>query len=84
MENEIRFTNEKLKKKHGLNYRFVTGVANVLNLLKYFEVGYRNPEKGKMIVKYGDDYYLVDVEPIDVPEGDTFTKVLNDRDYLFR
>lgn len=51
------------------NYNLITDMAAKLNTLKGYEVWYGNPQKGKMIVNYKGQNYLIDIEPIGTMGG---------------
>lgn len=64
MEREYRFSPETIKEMRSKNYNLITDMAAKLNTLNGYEAGYGNPQKGKMIVNYKGQNYLIDIEPI--------------------
>lgn len=64
-----------------LTYDIVHDIADILNKCKDYEVGFGNPNKGKMIVHYKDTNFLVSIEALDHESIET---AMRDYDYMFR
>lgn len=65
-------------------YDLVHDMATRLNALKGYETGYANPRKGKLIVNYNGQNYLVEVEPIFTQGDSTIENAMKEYSYLFR
>lgn len=84
MTRENRFTPEELKVAQSQNYNLVHDMAAKLNSHKGYEVGYGNPRKGKMIVNYNGQNFLVDIEPIATRGEPTLENAMDEYNYLFK
>lgn len=83
MENFGRFNENELEERLDLNYSFVTETARNLNRLKGYDVAYSTPKKGKMIVNYEGQNYIVDVEPIVPKNGEPMSLADAMKEYGF-
>lgn len=83
MNRENRFSPEELKEVRKHNYELVTDMTRKLQNLKWYEVGYSNPRKGKMIVNFNGQNYLVDVEPINTRGDGSLENAMREYNFVF-
>lgn len=83
MEREYRFSPETIKEMRDKNYNLITDMAAKLNTLKGYEAGYGNPQKGKMIVNYKGQNYLIDIEPISTMGDSDLHNVMEEYSFIF-
>ena len=83
MENFKKFgvSPEEFRDMEAKNYDLVNDMASKLNNLKGYNVGYSNPKKGKMIINYNGENYLVDIEPIG---NGSLEDAMNEYGYVFK
>ena len=84
MTREDRFTEEELKEMQSKNYDLVHDMATKLNSHKGYEVGYANPRKGKMIINYNGQNFLVDIEPITTVGEPTIENAMKEYNHIFK
>lgn len=70
--------NEDLKTK---NYNLVTDLHQVISRIKNYESAYSNPGKGKMIIKFKDQNYMIDITPLGEGSIEDMMKKFN---YIFK
>lgn len=83
MERENRFSSEELKESRNKNYNLITDMSQKLNTLKGYNTAYTNPEKGKMIVDFNGQLFLVDVEPITCMKENTLENAMREYNHMF-
>ena len=67
-----------------LNYDIVTRTSDMLNKIKGYEVGYTNPRKGRMIVNFRGENFLIDISHLSVNIGEnTLDNAMKEYNYLF-
>ena len=84
MIRENRFNSEDLEKARKKNYEIVTDMAVKLNNLKGYTTAYTNPQKGKMIVDFNGQLYIMDLEPIETLGENTLQQAMNEYGFMFK
>lgn len=83
MVRENRFSPEGLEDFRHKNYNLVTDMAQKLNTLKGYDTAYTNPQKGKMIVDFNGQLYMVDIEPIGTIGENTLRNAMKEYKFMF-
>lgn len=84
MVRENRFNSEDLEKARKKNYKIVTDMAVKLNNLKGYTTAYTNPQKGKMIVDFNGQLYIMDLEPIETLGENTLQQAMKEYGFMFK
>lgn len=83
MDRDDRFSPEELEKARALNYDLVTDMAAKLDNLKGYDAAFMNPRKGKMIVNFNGQNYIVDVEPINTRGNGSLQNAMKEYNFIF-
>lgn len=83
MTRENRFSPEGLEEFRTKNYNLITDMAQKLNNLKGYDTAYTNPQKGKMIVNFEGQLYMLDVEPIGTMKEPTLRNAMKEYNFMF-
>ena len=69
------------------NYDVTNKIFSILNEVKGFDVGFSNPRMGKIIVRYKDTDFYMDIKPIypdlGKPNEKSFEEVMRENHHIF-